>query len=71
LPHKESYTYYTKGCLIEKCIYRGASKELTTIMTYADFDKYGNATKQINEDLNTPIKGFFLPIKLMKYEYFK
>ena len=71
LAYKECYTYDTKGRLVEKRIYRGASQELIIITTYADFDKYGNATKQTVEDINSSLKGFFSPIKLMEYEYFE
>lgn len=73
LAHKECYIYDTEGRLTEKRIYSGNFQglSLSTIITYMEFDKYGNSTKQIHEDVDQILKKFFPPIKFVKYEYFE
>lgn len=71
LAYKECYSYDTKGSLTEKRIYIGTSQELSAIITYTEFDKYGNPTKQIHEDVDQILKKFFPPIKFVRYEYFE
>ncbi|MBP2637050.1 MAG: hypothetical protein H6Q72_2957 [Firmicutes bacterium] len=71
LAHKECYTYDSEGRLTEKRIYMGSDQRLSTIITYMDFDQYGNSTKQIHEDADRFLNKFFPPIKFVKYEYFE
>lgn len=70
LAYEECYTYDTKGRLAEKRIYFGAFPGLSTVITYTDFDKHGNSTKQIHENVDHILEKFSPPIKFVRYEYF-
>lgn len=71
LAHKECYTYDTKGRLTEKRVYSGPAQGLSIIITYTEFDTYGNPTKQIHEDVDLILKKFYPPIKFVRYEYYE
>lgn len=71
LAYKENYTYDSKGCLTEKRIYFGNSQNLSTIVTFMNFDKYGNSTKQVHENVDQVVNKNFPPIKFVEYAYFE